>query len=104
MQLYDLQPTAATTGALTSALSCNLTSALEVDAVFKCTGTYLFDQASFEAGTKNVTSAFTSANYTGEVASNMVSTTPIEAPSVRAAIKLSTCTQPVNAGEAPRIA
>jgi hypothetical protein len=98
LQLHGLAATAATTSALMSGLACNLTGALDVDSVMRCTGSYVFDQAAFEAGTRAFTAAFTSANITSEVASNAVTTTPVEVPAVSVAIQLATCTTPADAG------
>lgn len=98
--LYELAPTDITLLGLTSNLSCTPTSALAVAATMTCSGTFTFDQAAFEAGTRNYTALLTSANYTGTAVSNMVSTRPVEAPGVTVAIKLSTCMTPNDAGDA----
>lgn len=92
-------PTANTLYGLTSALTCSPNGTLQVAAVMTCTGTFTFNQSVFEAGTRNYSAAFDSANLTVAAASNMVSTTPIEAPSVSVAIKLDTCVTPSDAGE-----
>ena len=99
--LYGTTPTDLTLFGLTSTLTCVPASTLAVAATMTCSGSFTFNQSSFEAGTKNYSAAFVSANLTAAVESNLVSTVPVEAPSVTIAILASTCANPSDAGELP---
>lgn len=100
--LYGITPTADTLAALTSAIACTPSGTLAVAATMTCTGTFTFSQAAFEAGSKVVTAALSSANYSEPAVSNAVNTTPVELPSVTVALLLSTCDPPGDA-DAPVI-
>lgn len=97
--LYDIAATAATLAELTSSVTCVPSGTLAVAATMTCTGTFTFDQPTFEAGVKSLTAALQSANLTVAASSNTVQTTPVEDPKVAISINLPSCTLPSDAGE-----
>lgn len=106
LNVTGIAPTAAMQGLLSSPLICAgyataVIPTLAPSETVVCTGSYTFDQASFESGSRTFAAAFATESQLGApLVPAVVTVTPQLQPSLSAAIAPTSCVKPMQAGTA----